>query len=303
MTWIPRVLVVLAAAAALLASRRDPRCLSVASALLASTIIDSLRVLCSPPYEVALALYLAPLAIGAWVTLRVLCGRLASPASAVAVAYCAALVAVPRGAQPAVVLCCCVAVELVVAGSFLRDGRARRASERAALVLVAGDVLGALGPAGPLPWPRSWSSSAWLAAAQASLAALGVAVAVWSRWDLRTSVECAKDRPMNLGKDGGRDNSPPLTRYPYRTAAESPPPPSAPRVHRDTVAAAEFLVALCPLLFLVALVVAAPAAYHAAEGSRGAAAVLLIVSLGVLLISVTFMWAARTLMRSRKDPS
>ncbi len=56
-------------------------------------------------------------------------------------------------------------------------------AQACALVLLGGDVAGLLGPAGPLPWPRSWW---WVAAAQAALVAV-VLVGVQGSWLLRST--------------------------------------------------------------------------------------------------------------------
>jgi hypothetical protein len=182
--WL-RAPILTAGAAAAVLSHRAPGLRPVGVGLLLALACDAARALAAPPYEVAVALAAAPSAIGGWVSLRALAPRAPRPAAACAAAYALLVLLVPAPAEPPVGVCLAAALGALLAARRLADLHPRAPAEECALALVLGDVLGAFGPAGPIPWPGEWASSGWLTAAQASVASSGVLAVLWKSSRLR----------------------------------------------------------------------------------------------------------------------
>lgn len=203
--WPLRGVVALAVVLAGLVARRAPQHRPIAWALGACLALDVLRALAPLPYSLELGLSLAPAALSMWVASWVFAQN-GKPAafvtwrrnchgipilSRLALAAWVGLAVVadlldPRLARtwlPALAL----AVSVVVQGALvmrwrLRDGPLTVA-QACALVLLAGDAFGLLGPAGPLPWADFVDVRAawWLVAGQAALVALAL-VGIQGAW-------------------------------------------------------------------------------------------------------------------------
>lgn len=213
-----RIMILLATGLAAWVSRRSPSWRSVAIVLGVPLCLDVLCELVRLPARLDLALWLGTPVLSTWGAWRVL-ARARGAAVHAWWAWCALAFAVlvtpePRAwwkATPMLVRLASVALQAEAARAWWRSRRVATGADAATVLLLAGDLVSLIGPAGVVPGP--W----WIAGAQAGIVAVGVmalALVHESRW--------AASSPMGRGTC----RADPLLR---RLRALLPPWPRAPR--------------------------------------------------------------------------
>jgi hypothetical protein len=176
---IPRLILAGAALLAGALARRTPAHRPIAAALGGALALDVLRAGVVLPGRLDLALYLASPALSAWCALRVLaCACSCRSAMVVFGAWWLGALAVLRAPVPALWWAAvpqqahgaALLVEALAVLAFWRSPRRGGCTEGCVLVLVAGDAVGLLGPAGLMPGP--W----WLVSSQAAIVGAGLVV-------------------------------------------------------------------------------------------------------------------------------
>ena len=198
--WVPRAVVGLAVAIGAGVAVRAPEHAPIAIGLGVSLILDCVRARVALPYPIAVALCCVPHALGSWIAARVFVPEVPDAGVLAAIGCALVLVLFPSASQPVWALGASVAVQAALARAWRGRRQRLTVSTACCVVLLVGDMAGLLGPAGPLPWARSW---AWLTAVQAALVAI-VLVGVQGAWLVRGRGTTRARRPRAGARRTGR---------------------------------------------------------------------------------------------------